>query len=343
MTCFFKKFLLSAIFIVFFCSSCSFHNPQNQNEEPPLISLTDQAGRNVKLTAYVQRVVSCYYITSYAMMSLGISDQLVGIEDKADTRPIYKMCSPNLLELPSVGTLKNCNIEKIASLKPDIVLMPKRLLEYASALENLGIKVLAVDPETQESSQEMLHLIGKACNAEDKAEKLYSYREQKISWLQDKLKNSGRPSVYMCSTSSYMSTAPSGMYQHDLIKNAGGTNTAGHLPGSYWVQVSYEDILSMNPEVIIIPMGANYSAEDIYKDEQLRYVDAVKNHSVHAMPSNFEEWDSPIPSNVLGILWLATILHGDIYSSNAFKEDVQYFYETFYGFTPSKKDLELTE
>ena len=50
------------------------------------------------------------------------------------------------------------------------------------------------------------------------------------------------------------------------------------------------------------------------------------------MPKGIEEWDSPIPSGVLGTMWLYSLLHNEIYSYDAFIKDVQDFYKTFYGF-----------
>ena len=56
------------------------------------ITLTDMAGREVVLPGEAERVVSCYYVTTYAMLSLGLGNRLVGIEKKAESRPIYSRC-----------------------------------------------------------------------------------------------------------------------------------------------------------------------------------------------------------------------------------------------------------
>ena len=136
----------------------------------------------------------------------------------------------------------------------------------------------------------------------------------------------------MASNSSYMSCAPAGMYQNYLVETAGGANAAASLEGDYWTEVSYEDILAMAPEVIVVPSGAEHTAADVLADSQLAGVPAVENGAVYQMPAGLEEWDSPIPSGILGCLWLTSVLHPEEYPFEEFVADAADFYQTFYGF-----------
>lgn len=300
--------------------------------EDGIIRITDQAGREIQLEKPAETIVSCYYVTTYATMALGISDRVVGLEKKADTRPIYQMAAPALLEKTAVGTLKEFNVEGTAALQPDLVLMPKKLMEHADTLTDLGIQVLVVDPENQQKLNEMLLLIGKAAGVEEKAEALVKYNEDQLQRLEGLVAEQQKPVVYMAGNSSYLSTAPAAMYQNSLIEQAGGVNAAAALEGDYWTEVSYESLLAMAPEVIVLPGKASYTAADILADAQLKDLPAVKNNAVYQMPAGIEEWDSPIPSGVLGSMWLASLLHPDVYSFEEFTKDAQEFYKTFYGF-----------
>ena len=302
--------------------------------ESTAITLIDQCGRTVELDAPAQKVVSCYYVSSYAMMALGLSDRLVGIENKAASRPIYSLSAPQFLELPAVGTMKECNVELIASLAPDLVIMPKKLSESAETLAGLGINVMLVNPENHEDLCKMISLIGKACGVSEKAQSLLTYYEAQMAALNKMTENANKPTVYMGGNSSYLTVAPGAMYQSSLITLAGGTNVAAALEGNYWTEVSYEAILAYNPDVIIIPSGADYTVEDIKNDAQLAALKAVKDGAIYAMPDGIEEWDSPIPSGILGAMWLTSILHPEKYAPESFLADATAFYENFYGFTP---------
>lgn len=300
------------------------------------VSLTDQTGRSVTLEKPAETIVSCYYVSSYAVMALGLSDRMVGIENKADKRPIYSLSAPEFLELPAVGTMKESNVELIASLAPELVIMPEKLAESAQTLTDLGLNVLLVNPENHEDLCEMLSLIGQACGVSAKAEELIAYYDAKMDDLESLTAGSAEPVVYMGGNSSYLTTAPSDMYQSSLINLAGGQNAGAALEGEYWTEVSYETILSYNPDVFVIPSGADYTAEDIRNDAQLASLTAVQNNAIYTMPSQLEEWDSPIPSGILGAMWLTSMLHPDLYSTDTFAEEASEFYETFYGFTPEK-------
>lgn len=322
-------------FLLAFCMlinivACTPAAPENDGP----ITLTDQCGETVTLEAPAKSIVSCYYVSSYAVMALGLSDRMVGIENKANTRPIYQMSAPQFLELPAVGTMKECNVELIASLAPDLVIMPKKLSESAATLKGLGLTVMLVNPENHEDLCEMLSLIGAACGVSDMAEALISYYDTKKTELSALTADAKKPVVYMGGNSSYLTTAPAAMYQSSLIALAGGTNAAAALEGDYWTEVSYESILAYNPDVIVIPCSADYTADDIRADAQLAALAAVKNNAIYTMPSGIEEWDSPIPSGILGAMWLASVLHPTLYTADAFVADAAEFYQTFYGFTP---------
>ncbi len=295
--------------------------------------LTDQAGREVRLNGEAKRVVSCYYVTTYAMLSLGLSDRLVGIEKKAETRPIYAMAAPGLLSLPAVGSLKGIDAEAIAALEPDLILLPLRLAEQLPVLEALGLPVMVVDPETDASLTEMLTLIGTACGVGETAERLI--RET------DRIKQSGeetgeRPSVLLCGNSSYLTAAPARMYQDELIAMAGGKNACAGYEGKTFVSLSYEAILALDPDYVVIPGGAGYTKADLTSDPALSALRAVREDRVLTMPGTFEEWDSPVPSGALGVLWLRTVLHPEETDAETFRKETAAFYETFYGFTPGE-------
>ena len=78
--------------------------------------------------------------------------------------------------------------------------------------------------------------------------------------------------------------------------------------------------------------GAEYTVQDVVEDPQLSALPAVQDGAVYQMPGGLEEWDSPIPSGILGCLWLTSVLHPEEYPFETFTADAADFYQTFYGF-----------
>lgn len=304
---------------------------EESKEIEKTIEIIDHANREVVFDKPVTKIVSGYYISSYACLALGLSDQLVGIEMKSDTRPIYKMVNESLLDLPQVGSMKSLNIEAIVATQPELVIIPLKLKDQAETLTDLGIKVLVVEPETHDQLVEMIQMIGAVTGKQKEAKSLVDYYTNQVSKM-DLRQTEDKQNVYIGSNSSYLETAPASMYQNYLIEVAGGNNVAKTIEGDYWTQVSYESLISMNPDMMIIPSGAKYSVEDILNDEQLLSLTAVKNKKVYKMPGGIEEWDSPVPSGILGSMWLSSLLNADKYSHDDFVKDVKNFYQTFYGF-----------
>lgn len=319
-------------------ASGSQSQPQSQSASAPAaveetmpVTLTDAAGRQVTIETEPETLVSGYYITTSMLIALGQQDKLVGIEAKADTRPIYALAAPELLELPSVGTAKEFDLEGCAALEPDLVILPLKLQESAEALEQLGINALVVNPEDMDLLEETLDLLGQATGSSERAHALTDYNAETEAEMAELLADAEKPSVYLAGNSSYLSTAGSKMYQNTLIELGGGENVAAELEDDYWADISYEQLLAWNPDVIVIAADADYTKEDLLADSQLAGLTAVQNGAVYALPSSFEAWDSPVPSGVLGIRWMASALHGDLYSLEQFRQDAADFYKEFYG------------
>lgn len=300
------------------------------------VTVEDQAGRSVTIEREPEKIVSGYYISTSALMALDLEEKLVGIEAKADKRPIYRLSAPELMELPNVGSAKEFDLEGCAALEPDLAILPIKLKDAAKTLEELGIQTLLVNPEDQAQLEEMVRLIAAATHSRERGEELLAFTRKQEAFLTELLADAEKPTVYLAGNSDFLSTAGDAMYQSDMIRLAGGANAAAELTDSYWANISYEQLLSWNPQYILLASDADYTVEDVLADINLTDCEAVKNHQVYQMPGKAEAWDSPVPSGVLGSLWLAGILHPDLLPEESGSALIDEYYETFYGFTYSE-------
>lgn len=301
------------------------------------VNVTDQAGREVSLEQQPQRLVSGYYISTSVLIALGLEDQLVGIEAKADKRPIYRLSAPELIELPNVGTAKEFDLEGCLALEPDLVILPLKLKNAAETLQEMGIKVLLVNPEDQQQLTGMIDLIAAATGTSAQAQQLKDFAAAQEAALAETLVDAEKPTVYLAGNSSMLSTAGDAMYQSDMIRIAGGVNVAGEITDAYWVEISYEQLLAWDPEYIVLASDAAYTVEDVLADPNLAGLKAVANGHVYQLPDKAEAWDSPVPSGILGAVWLANVLHPEQFSQEACDALIDEYYETFYHFTYSQQ------
>ena len=298
------------------------------------VTITDHLGREVTIEKQPESFVSGYYISTSLMIALGLDDQLVGVEAKADKRNIYKLSAPELTELPSVGTAKEFDLEGCAALKPDLVIVPTKLKDSIPAMEELGLTVIAVNPEDQTKLFETIDMISTAADVVEKGQELEYWISDALESLKKSLDGVETPSVYLAGNSALLQTAGPEMYQSTLIENAGGVNAASDITDTYWADTSYEQILSWNPDYIVLAADADYDVDSVLNDSALADCTTVKEGHIAQIPSDIEALDSPVPASFLGSYYVASILHPDVVTEDDFKTTEKNFYETFYGFTP---------
>lgn len=297
------------------------------------ITITDQAGRDITIDEQPESLVSSYYISTSILMALGLEDKIVGIETNPQMRPIYSLAAPQLLDLPNVGSVKEFDIEACAALKPDLIVLPMKLKDAAASLEELGLKVVLISPESTDELLESISIVATATGTVSEGQALVDTIRSMNAALTDLIADSPKPTVYLAGNSALLETASAQMYQSSMIETAGGINVASEVDDTYWTTVSYEQLLQWDPEYIILAADAKYTVDDVVFDTNLAGCTAVKNGNVYAMPNDIEAWDSPVPGGILGSIWLATILHGDKVSNDYYEKSVNDFYGTFYGLT----------
>ena len=236
------------------------------------------------------------------------------------------------MELPSVGTAKEFDLEGCVALKPELVILPAKLKSAAETLEGLGIPVLLVNPESQQQMEQMVFLLGQATDTQDRAEALLGFIAGQREKLEALLAEGEKPRVYLAGNSSLLCTAGAGMYQSDMMLLAGGENVAAGIADTYWADISYEQLLAWNPDYIVLASDVSYTVEEVLADPNLADCAAVKNGNVLRLPGDAEAWDSPVPGGILGSVWLASALHPHRMSPEDRDAIINQFYETFYGF-----------
>lgn len=300
-----KKRIISIVCLFLLISllpGCS----SDKEDESDAIIVNDQIGRQMTIKDQVKRVVSTSYITTSTCLALGVNDQLVGIEKNASSRSIYQKTDP------------------------DVVFMMKENENLIEDFEERHIKVIVVDPSSEKKYDAMVSLIAKVCGKQNNAKKLKNYYSTKKSKM-NSLGTSNKH-VYIASKESIYRPVTPSMFQSTILTTAHVKNAAASIKGVDYPTIALETLLTLNPDMVIMPRNASYSKDSIYNYEFFSSLDIVKNKKIYIMPEVVESWMDPVPSHILASLWLSYVLHPHDYTYENYKKDVIDFYKEFYGF-----------
>lgn len=213
--------------------------------------LRDQTGRTVLLPGKARRIVTLAPNITEMVFALGAGNAVVGCCQHSNY-------PPETQPLPRVGSYYRPDLERIVVLRPDLCLAvqdgtPAIVLER---LEELGIPVLIVNPQSLESLREALLLLGAALDRRDEAEKLAAHMDERLARVDAVVAghirlNGNRPTVLVRVQARPFMAAARGTYPAELVERTGGlVPLQGAAP---YPCLSAEDLLALSPDAIIAP------------------------------------------------------------------------------------------
>lgn len=308
-------FLLAAVVALSGCTSPQATNvtvtPTVATAQYPL-TVSDDYGRNITVPAEPQRIISLSSENTEILFALGLGDRVVADND-------YDDYPAEAVNKTKVGGFTNINIEKIASLSPDVVfgntLNPR---DSILKLDSLGIKTVVNNISDVQGIDTAILRIGKVCNVSDNATKLVNSIDTQLKNVTDKtsaLNDSQKPKVLMLVDIDYLYVAGSGSYGNELIKMAGGQNVATNV--SNYDVMSKEAILEADPDIIIVPVDQySQGAFDGFmkgsNQSWMQGVKAMKNGKVYAINADIISRQSP--RVVDGVQAMAKDIHPELFS-----------------------------
>ncbi|OWT32644.1 iron ABC transporter substrate-binding protein [Methanobrevibacter sp. 87.7] len=208
-----------------------------------------------------------------------------------------------------------------------------------------SIPVVAVYDDTNITTMSSsIKFVGKVSNDEDKANKLCDFNEKnikKVKEVSNSIPEKDKKTVYYAEGDDGLSTDPSGSTHGQLIDLCGGKNVAeiGSSNTSSSVQVSIEEVMKWNPEIIITTDSNFYKS--VYNNTKWSNIKAVKNHQVYLSPSSPYKWfDRPVGANmIIGVPWTAKVIYPEKYKDINLTSETKEFYKEFYHIDLSDNDI----
>jgi len=271
------------------------------------ISLTDGLNRTVSLAAPAERVISLAPSNTEILFAIDAGEQVVG-RDAASDYPA------EALSITDVGdTYAGLNSEIIISLQPDLVLAAEITpVEYVAELEQLGLSVFwLANPTDLAGLYTNLNIVAQLTGRGAEAAALIESLQGRAAAVETALADAtGTPTVFYeldATDPSAPWTTGAGTFIDLLITKAGGQNAGAVLEGDY-AQISIEELLVQNPEVILLGDAAyGVTGESLIARAGWDQLTAVQTGQVFPFDDNLVS--RPGPRLIDALEQLARLLH----------------------------------
>ena len=314
---------------------------------------TDATGREVELPAKIESVMAAGPPAAVLLYALA-PDKMVGWVQEPSAEAKEFLATP-YRDLPAYGRLtgrgNTANIEAVLAMKPDIIIDVGTVDDtYASLAdrvqEQTGIPYILIDGSFARSP-ETLREVGELLGVDDAAEPLATYAEKAIERLNtivSSIPDDQRPRVYYGRGPDGLETGLAGSINMEVLAAVGATNVAEAAGAGGLANVSVEQVLSWNPDVIIT-LSPQFQ-KSVIDDPTWAGIAAVQEGKVFRAPSlPFGWFDTPPGINrVMSVAWLTTVPYPGKAEIDL-QAETREFYKLFYhvDLTDAQIDTLLTD
>nr|WP_321465938.1 helical backbone metal receptor [uncultured Desulfobulbus sp.] len=246
-------------------------------------------GAEVLQEAYPARLVSLSPLLTENIFLLGAGDRLVG-----NTVYCQRPEAARLVE--KIGSVQELSIEKIVSLRPDLVLsINLNPPQQVGQLRNLGLQVETFrQPASFTDICLQFHRLGDLLGLEQQAEAIIARAQAKVNAVQAAVGPLPKAKVFLQVGASPLFSSVKNSFTHDFIDLAGGINIAGEQRSG---TMKVEQVIALNPQVIIIAvMGSEGGIGADQKKHWLVFptLDAVRDQRVYLLDPDLVCSPSPL-------------------------------------------------
>ena len=269
--------------------------------------IVDELGRTVRVPGTIARIVSLAPSLTETLYALGVQDRLVG-----DT--VYCDYPPDAQKKPKVGGAIDPNLEQIAALHPDLVLLTKTLnrLDTVRALETLGIPSYATDPHTVDEIIASTQKLAVVLNVAEAGTSLAEDMQRQLAVLHEKLAPVPPKRVLFVVWTEPLISVGRNTFIADALRRAGATSIVDSSQD--WPQVSLEEVVHLQPDYLVFASSHADAAENDFEAVAnragWRILAAVRDRR-YAVIS--DAVNRPAPRIVSGIEDLARQLHPEVF------------------------------
>ena len=208
-------------------------------------TIKDDAGGRLSLVQPPKRIVSLAPHITELIYAVGASPQLVAADAGSDYPAAAKL-------LPRIGDYSRVNFERVAALKPDLIIGWRSGNRAADIyrLRQMGIPVLLTDASSLTDVARLLRLMGETTGHVNEGKRAAQAFETRLQQLRQRYAATPPRRVFYQVWDQPLMTVGGQHWINDAITLCGGRNIFADLQGAAPL-VSLESVLTRAPEMII--------------------------------------------------------------------------------------------
>ncbi|HFR3767070.1 TPA: siderophore ABC transporter substrate-binding protein [Streptococcus suis] len=281
-----------ALFSIIALAACSSAEQVSTSQD---ITIQTSTGETT-VPSNPQKIVVLDYGVADSLRALGMEDTIVGMPK--DSLPTYLKDLKDKKEITNVGNLREVNLETVAELEPDLIILSSRTQDQQAEFEKIA-PAIYFETSTSDylnsvktNATELAKLFGD--EAVKEAESKLADIDTLVQTAQDKNKDTQLTTLtVLLNEGSMAGIAPDGRYSF-IYKTLGfqptdlklEENTQGNQGRSHGSSLSLESVSQINPDIIFVVDrtlaigGDDTQNSDILNNALIQETNAGKNKKI---------------------------------------------------------------
>ena len=307
----------------------------------------------VTIEGEVSRIISTAPAYTVSLILMGGVDKLAGIDANSGSNEWLLKMYPQLADVPVITQNGELNLETVAFLDPDLIILTPAMNGMLEQVQQLGVPVIN-EPVYDENSTLLernrdrqayygVAMGGESLETSDRYVQYFNAMVDHVYDVTKDLADADKPTVVEIRNLEPLTVCNGNdrSVAQDWITAAGGINVAGDntqdgKSGS--LEVTMEELLAWDPDYIVCSNSA--SKEALLADARFANMTAVTNGAVVDMPKGLMAWGYNGPELPLFVEFAGKYIHPELFEDVDVIADAKEFYSEFFGFEISDEEMQ---
>ena len=314
----------------------------------PTHIVTDCDGRDVAVPDKVERIACLDAYIGHVCVLLDSEDKIVAVVQGLKRDHLMERKIANIADLPAPYTKGSVNIEELATVAPDLVLLRADLLQDAGErekLDGLGVPYVVVDYTTAEDQIRSIEVMGESLGAQDRAKAYTDYYRATFDLVRERvaaIPEDERKTVFH-SVNEVVRTDIPDTLSYEVLEVAGANNVV-HSSSELQLDgdkgnATVEQIYVWDPDVVLANEPA--ATEYFKTDTKFSGLRAVHEGNVYQLPVGISRWAHPgSVESPIAALYVAKLLYPEQFADIDMVAETRDFYSRFFDIELSDEDVD---